>query len=265
MLELRAEGVCVNIGKRRIISDVTFTATPGSLTAIVGTNGVGKSTLLRGLAAISKLDSGRVLVDGRDLRTIRPRQRARCISFVGQNEMPPSELTVAEYVSLSRLPYRRSWDLGSKTEHESVSRALKSLEIRDLADASCDELSGGQLRRVLLARGLAQEADIMLLDEPTNHLDVHHQLHLLKVLKATGRTLIVNIHDLDLAMNFFDQVILLHKGTVLAVGRPDEVLTEPIVSEAFHVESTVITVPGSTKRHLVIDSLEPSSSSTARP
>ena len=252
---LDVEAVAIDMGKRRLLSDVSFTATPGSLTAVVGVNGIGKSTLMRALAGIIAPASGRVLCDGRDLARVKPRERARLISFVGQDERPPGELTAAEFVALGRLPHMSPWDLGGKAEHAAVRSALEAMGVDGEADSMCDQLSGGQVRRVVLARGLAQEAGLLLLDEPTNHLDVHHQIHLLAVLRGSGRTVVANVHDLDLAVAHFDRVVLLHAGEVLREGGPEQVLAPDAVREAFDVESRVVRAGSSGRPHLVIESL----------
>ena len=252
---LEVESVAVDVGRRRLLSDVTFTATPGSLTAIVGVNGIGKSTLMRALAGITPPASGRVLYGGRDIAAMRPRERARLVGFVGQDERPPGELTAAEFVALGRLPHMNPWDLGGKSEHSAVREALELMGVDAQADAMCDQLSGGQARRVVLARGLAQETGLLLLDEPTNHLDVHHQIHLVEVLRGSGRTVVANIHDLDLAMAHFDRVVLLHDRAVLREGDSEHVLAPEAVREAFAVESLVVRPEESSRPHLVIESL----------
>ena len=189
------DSVAAGIGKKTLLRGVSFTVERGTMTAIVGINGVGKSTLLRALGGIAKPHAGQVLIDAANVHAIKPRHRATLMTLVGQEESPPGDLTVAEMVALGRLPYLKSWQLGSSKEKDIIARSLATVGISDLADRPCDRLSGGQRRRALLARGFAQETDLVLLDEPTNHLDVHHQLHLLSVLKNSGRTIVATIHE----------------------------------------------------------------------
>ena len=249
------DSVAAGIGKKTLLRGVSFTVERGTMTAIVGINGVGKSTLLRALGGITKPHAGQVLIDAANVHTIRPRHRATVMTLVGQEESPPGDLTVAEMVALGRLPYLKSWQLGSSKEKDIIARSLATVGISDLADRPCDRLSGGQRRRALLARGFAQETDLVLLDEPTNHLDVHHQLHLLGVLRDSGRTIIATIHDLDLAMSYFDQVVVLHQGGMLCAGHPQDVLIPDNLRKVFDVQALIAQLPEATNPHLIIDSL----------
>ena len=249
------DSVAAGIGKKTLLRGVSFTVERGTMTAIVGINGVGKSTLLRALGGITKPHAGQVLVDAANVHTIKPRHRATLMTLVGQEESPPGDLTVAEMVALGRLPYLKSWQLGSSKEKDIIARSLATVGISGLADRPCDQLSGGQRRRALLARGFAQETDLVLLDEPTNHLDVHHQLHLLGVLRDSGRTIIATIHDLDLAMSYFDQVVVLHQGGMLCAGHPQDVLIPDNLRKVFDVQALIAQLPEATNPHLIIDSL----------
>lgn len=253
MFEVR--NVACGIGRNTIVRDINFTVERGTMTALVGINGAGKSTLLRGIAGITKLHAGTVLLDGAEVHAMRPRQRAQNMTLVGQEESPPGDLSISEMVALGRLPHLKSWQLGGKEEQRIVAESLALVGLHEVADRSCDQLSGGQRRRALLARGFAQGTDLVLLDEPTNHLDVHHQLHLLKVLRESGRTIVATIHDLDLAVSHFDQVVVLHEGTMLAVGTPEDVLNAPNLRKVFDVHAFLASLPEASRIHLIVDSL----------
>lgn len=254
-MKLEISEVAVGFGSTTILRDVTFSITPGSMTAMVGVNGAGKSTLLRGIAGVTQLHHGAVTIDGRDIHCMRSRYRAQQLTLVGQEEALLGDLSVTEFVSLGRLPHLKPWEIGGKAEQEIVYDSLALVGLTEYADRLCDQLSGGQRRRALLARGFAQGTGVVLLDEPTNHLDVHHQLHLLKVLRESGRTILATIHDLDLAMAHFDQVVVLHEGRMLQVGEPSEVLVPSNLREVFDVQAYLARLPDLSNPHLIIDSL----------
>lgn len=254
-MKLEISEVAVGFGSTTILRDVTFSIAPGSMTAMVGVNGAGKSTLLRGIAGVTQLHHGAVTIDGRDIHCMRSRYRAQQLTLVGQEEALLGDLSVTEFVSLGRLPHLKPWEIGGKAEQEIVYDSLALVGLTEYADRLCDQLSGGQRRRALLARGFAQGTGVVLLDEPTNHLDVHHQLHLLKVLRESGRTILATIHDLDLAMAHFDQVVVLHEGRMLQVGEPSEVLVPSNLREVFDVQAYLARLPDLSNPHLIIDSL----------
>ncbi len=255
MTRLCAQDLACGIGHRTIVSGVTFQCEPGSMTAIVGVNGVGKSTLMRVLAGIRRPVTGQVKVGSDDVSSLSPRQRAQRLAFVAQEETIPDELTLAEMVALGRLPHQAPWRRGGRKERAIVIESLAAVGLTNLAHRSCNHLSGGERRRALLAKGLAQGTELLLLDEPTNHLDVHHQIHLLKTMRNTGRTIVATIHDLDLAMGWFDQVVILAAGEVLAVGAPATTMTPRHLEEAFKVRSRQIAQSDNRPQHLVIDGL----------
>ena len=255
MTTLRAEDLNCTIGHRTIVSDINLDVAPGTMTAIVGVNGVGKSTLMRVLAGIRPPASGRVLVGDDDLARLSGRQRARRLAFVAQEEAPPDELTLAEMVTLGRLPHLMPWQVGGSAERRLVANCLEMVGLTHLADRRCNHLSGGERRRAMLAKGLAQGTGLLLLDEPTNHLDVHHQLHLLQTMREVGRTIVATIHDLDLAMGWFDQVVILADGLIHASGTPREVMTPTNLQEAFRVKARQVSAANDGVPHLVIDGL----------
>lgn len=257
MTTLRAEGLSCSIGRRLIVSGIDLDVQPGTMTAIVGVNGVGKSTLMRVLAGIRPATAGRVLVDGVQLADMHPRERARRLAFVAQEETPPDELTLAEMVALGRLPHLMPWQLGGHRERRIVEECLDLVGLAELRNRRCNQLSGGERRRAMLAKGLAQHTELLLLDEPTNHLDVHHQLHLLDVMRSIGRTIVATIHDLDLAMGWFDQVVMLADGGIHAAGAAQDVMTAENLESAFHVRARQVEAVEGGVPHLVMDGLVP--------
>jgi iron complex transport system ATP-binding protein len=257
---LEARGLACDVGGRggrRVLDDVDLVVRRGEMLGIVGPNGTGKSTLRRVLAGVRPAAGGAVLVDGTPLRDRSPRARAREIAMVGQEEQPQADLLVGEVVALGRTPHRPPWAGGDAAEREAVLRALAAVEMAHAVEQSVERLSGGERRRVLLARGLAQEAPLLILDEPTNHLDVRHQLALMRMIRALERTVVIAIHDLNLAMAVCDRVAILHGGGVHVDGPPEEVLTPDAIRAVFGVEAVPVVHPQTGHVHLLFTTHEP--------
>ena len=240
------------LGKYPILSGVGLEVPEGEMMALVGPNGTGKSTLLRTLAGLLPIPSGRVLVAGRDLVKLSPLERARTLAMVGQQEETPADLRVAEVVALGLLPHRPPWSGGGRKERNAVAEALEQVSMTAYANRGFHQLSGGEQRRVLLARGLAQRTELLLLDEPTNHLDIRHQHALLRMVRGLGRTVIAAIHDLDLAATYFDHIVVLNDGGVAADGKPSEVLTPELVGDVFGMAASMVTDPATGEPRLLL-------------
>lgn len=268
---LRLRGVAARLGERDVLRDVDLDVPVGSRLGIVGVNGVGKSTLLRILAGVLRPSAGHAYLgdDSADLREtarISSRERARRVAYVPQEEVASAELLVGEMVALGRVPRIRPWSRGGRQEREIVRAALDAVGLADRIDDPCDRLSGGERRRAVMARGLAQDCPVMLLDEPTNHLDVAWQLRLLRTVADRAETLVATIHDLDLALRSFDRLAVLgrpqgndpagdpHSGpaTVVAHGPPAEVLDTIRVEHHFGVGSVQVPHPDLNQPHLLI-------------
>lgn len=251
-MHLRCGGLNCDIGGRTILSGVGLEVPRGTRLALVGVNGSGKSTLLRVLAGLRRPSAGWVAIDGRCLTELPARRRAQLRAYVGQEEYPPADLLLGEMVALGRVPYRPPWAVGSRDERRVVLDALDVVGLAADADRRCDELSGGERRRAMLARGLAQGCDLLMLDEPTNHLDIHHQIQLLETIGELGRTVVAAMHDLSLAAAYFDQVAVLHDGTVPTVDAPCAALAPGRVRQVFGVIADQLTDPATGRKHLVI-------------
>lgn len=256
MSTINVHSISHALGGRQILTDVSLELGKDQMTAIIGINGAGKSTFLRILAGIDLPSAGHVSAAGQPLLNLNAKERTRTISFVAQDETPPAEMSVYDFVALGRLPYQGLFARNSATDSEAIQSVLHQVGLADLAARSCGELSGGQRHRVVLARGLAQQSEFLLLDEPTNHLDVKHQQSILELLRHTGSPVVAAVHDLDLVMCFFDRVIVLHDGEVFADGIPRQVLNKHVVSHVFGVKSAQVSVPGSKVEHLVIEGLK---------
>ncbi len=240
------------LGKYPILNGVDLEVPEGEMMALVGPNGTGKSTLLRTLAGLLPIPSGRVLVAGRDLVKLSPLERSRTLAMVGQQEETPADLRVAEVVALGLLPHRPPWSGGGRKERDAVAEALEQVSMTAYANRGFHQLSGGEQRRVLLARGLAQRTELLLLDEPTNHLDIRHQHALLRMVRGLGRTVIAAIHDLDLAATYFDHIVVLNDGGVAADGKPSEVLTPELVGDVFGMAASMVTDPATGEPRLLL-------------
>ena len=249
---LATQDLGCSLGKYPILNGVDLEVPEGEMMALVGPNGTGKSTLLRTLAGLLPIPSGRVLVAGRDLVKLSPLERARTLAMVGQQEETPADLRVAEVVALGLLPHRPPWSGGGRKERNAVAEALEQVSMTAYANRGFHQLSGGEQHRVLLARGLAQRTELLLLDEPTNHLDIRHQHALLRMVRGLGRTVIAAIHDLDLAATYFDHIVVLNDGGVAADGKPSEVLTPELVGDVFGMAASMVTDPATGEPRLLL-------------
>jgi iron complex transport system ATP-binding protein len=239
--------VSVSLGRARVLSDVSLTVTPGEWVALVGANGAGKTTLIRAIAGLVPFD-GVIEVSGRPLAELTRKEVARAIAVVPQEPATPGWLTVGEYVLLGRTPHLGLLEGERRTDLDATARAIERLDLAELADRRLGTLSGGERQRAVVARALAQEAGLILLDEPTAALDIGHQQQAFDLLDTLRResalTLVSAMHDLTLAAQYADRVVLLHHGTVVADGAPADVLTEELLGAYFDASVRVVPVDG---------------------
>ncbi|MBM7368639.1 ABC transporter ATP-binding protein [Gordonia hydrophobica] len=254
---IAATGLSCAAGGAMVVTDVTFDVPAGARLAVVGPNGTGKSTLLRAIAGIRPPAAGTVRVDGVDIGALRARQRALAVAFVGQEEHPSAELTVAEAVALGRTPHRGPWSVSDGAEESVIAEALAAVGMADYRNRPCTQLSGGERHRVTIARALAQEAPVLVLDEPTNHLDVAWRLRLMRLIDDLDCTTIAAIHDLDLAVRCFDLVAVLDAGTLRAFGPPADTLTPDLIHDVFAVRGDIVTHPTTSQPHLLLTEATP--------
>ncbi|WP_255513476.1 ABC transporter ATP-binding protein [Homoserinibacter sp. GY 40078] len=244
---LRAESVTLAYGDRVVVRDLDLTIETGRITAIVGANGCGKSTLLRALARLLAPRRGRIVLDGAAIGSRPTKEVARILGLLPQSPIAPEGIVVADLVGRGRHPHQRMLSRWSTRDDEAVAAALEATGISDLADRSVDELSGGQRQRVWIAMALAQETDILLLDEPTTFLDVAHQIEVLDLLadlnRDRGTTIVMVLHDLNLAARYADTIVAMRDGTLAACGTPAEVVTDSFVEEVFGMRTRVIPDP----------------------
>ena len=248
---LVAERITLGYGDNPVLRDLDLQIAPGRITAIVGGNGCGKSTLLRALARLLRPTAGEVVLDGAPLRATPSRQVARIVGLLPQSPVAPEGIAVADLVGRGRHPHQKALARWSAHDYEVVADALAATGISDLADRSVDELSGGQRQRVWIAMALAQQTDILLLDEPTTFLDVAHQIEVLDLITdlslTRGTTIVMVLHDLNLAARYADELIAMKDGRVHAIGSPQQILTGELVQQVFGLSSLVTEDPATGK------------------
>ncbi|MFJ8861733.1 ABC transporter ATP-binding protein [Streptomyces sp. NPDC102451] len=243
---LAARDITVGYGGRTVIDGLDVTVPTGLITTIIGPNGCGKSTLLRTLTRLLKPTAGAVVLDGADIAGLRTRDVARKLGLLPQAPVAPEGLTVADLVARGRHPHQswlRQW---SSDDAAVVERALTMTGVSDLADRPVDSLSGGQRQRVWISMTLAQGTDLLLLDEPTTYLDLAHAIDVLDLvddLHESGRTVVMVLHDLNLATRYSDNLVVMREGSILAQGHPRDVITAELLQEAFGLRAKVIDDP----------------------
>ncbi len=244
---LVARGVSVEYSGRRVVHEVDLEVPSGQVSVVVGANGCGKSSLLRALARLQRPATGRVTLDGRDVARTSPRAFASVVGLLPQHPLAPEGITVGDLVGRGRHPHHGPFQRWSAEDDRVVARALAVTRTHDLAGRRVEELSGGQRQRVWVAMVLAQQPRVLLLDEPTTYLDVAHQVEVLQLLRdlnrSAGTTVLMVLHDLNMAARYADHLVVMAGGRVHAQGRPEDVLTERCVRDAFALESVVLADP----------------------
>lgn len=244
---LAAAGVCADYGGASILSDLDLTIPPGKITAIVGANACGKSTLLRTLSRLLTPKAGQVLLDGKSIHTQSPRAVAQKMGLLPQSPIAPDGITVVDLVSRGRHPHQGIFARWGVKDDEAVASALEATRTAELAHRSVDELSGGQRQRAWIAMALAQETDLLLLDEPTTFLDIAHQVEVLDLLtdlnRQRGTTIVMVLHDLNLAARYADLLVAMTDGRIHGQGDANSVLTRDMVRDVFKLDSQILRDP----------------------
>ncbi len=246
-MRLRAVDVTLGYGDRVIVDGLDLGIETGTVTTIIGPNGCGKSTLLRALGRLLKPSGGEVLLDGKRIDRMPTREVAKILGVLPQAPTAPEGLTVADLVARGRHPHQTWYRQWSSGDESAVNEALSMTGLLDLGERPLDELSGGQRQRAWISMALAQGTDLLLLDEPTTFLDLAHQIEVLELVKRLhgelGRTVVMVLHDLNLAARYTDRLVAMRDGEVVAAGPPGEVLTEALLAEVFDLAAKVIEDP----------------------
>ena len=248
---LHAQQVTLGYGERTVVESLDLEVPPGLITAVVGANACGKSTLLRALSRLLRPSEGQVVLDGKDVHRMATKEVARTLGLLPQSPVAPEGIVVGDLVARGRSPHQGMLSRWSSQDDAAVAEALTLTGTTDLADRSVDELSGGQRQRVWIAMALAQGTDLLLLDEPTTFLDVSHQVDVLDLLtdlnRTRGTTIVMVLHDLNLAARYADHLVAIRDGRRYSAGSPEEVLTVSCVEEVFGMRSQVVVDPVSGK------------------
>ncbi|MBS7544182.1 ABC transporter ATP-binding protein [Ancylobacter oerskovii] len=246
---LTTSGLSAGYGDAVILDGLDLAVLPGRITVIVGANACGKSTLLRAMSRLIAPRRGQVLLDGKSIHHIPSRELARTLGLLPQSPIAPEGITVADLVSRGRHPHQGAFARWTRGDDEAVAAALAATRTIELAERPMDELSGGQRQRAWIAMALAQQTEVLLLDEPTTFLDISHQIEVLDLLtdlnQTRGTTIVMVLHDLNLAARYADELVAMAGGRLYACGRPEEVLTEHNVRHVFGLESRIIIDPTS--------------------
>ncbi|MDX8142557.1 ABC transporter ATP-binding protein [Lentzea sp. BCCO 10_0061] len=251
---LGAEGVTVGYADRVVLDNLDVAIPAGVITTVIGPNGCGKSTLLRTLSRLLKPRQGKVLLDGGDIARLKTKDVAKRMGLLPQTPIAPEGLTVADLVARGRHPHQswvRQW---SSDDADVVAKALHMTGVADLAHRPVDSLSGGQRQRVWISMTLAQGTDLLLLDEPTTYLDLAHAIDVIDLvddLHEGGCTIVMVLHDLNLAVRYSDNLIVMKSGSIVAQGHPSDVITSDLLLDTFGLQAKVIDDPVS-ERPLIV-------------
>jgi len=234
-----------DVGNQSILEDITFSVSSGQFVGLIGPNGAGKSSLLRCLYRVNQPSSGKVEIDGRDIWRSSLKENAKKVAVILQENGDYFGLSVKDVVAMGLTPHKSLFSGDNPQDKQRVAQALAQVGLEEFEKSAFANLSGGEKQRVMVARAIVQQPQVLLMDEPTNHLDVHYQIEVLQLAKSLGITVLASIHDLNLASAFCDSILLLDKGKLVSLGSPEAVLTQENLVNHFRTKAIVDTHPTS--------------------
>lgn len=239
MALLETQNVCWQVGGKAIVDDVSFVINKGQFVGLIGPNGAGKSSLMRCLYRVNAPTSGKVLFDQQDVWRLSANQNAKNMSVILQEHSDHLGLTVRDVVSQGLTPHKTLFQWDDEQDVALMQTVMGQVDITPLQNKPFQLLSGGEKQRVMLARALVQNTELLIMDEPTNHLDVHYQTDMMMKVKTLQKTILASFHDLNLAAAFCDYLLVLDKGRLVATGTPSDVLTKALINDVFRTKAIV--------------------------
>lgn len=250
-MRLQVENLSFSYGEKQILHNINLCVGNGEFIGVIGPNGSGKSTLLKNLYRSLLPDSGQVLLDGKNLLSMRAKEAAQKFGVLGQENEVVFDFTVEEMVIMGRTPYKKLFSIDTSEDHKIVQHALAHVGMEGMANRNFARLSGGEKQRVLFARIIAQQTDFLFLDEPTNHLDISYQIQLFDFVKRLNFSVLCAMHDLNMAALYCDRIYVLKEGQVFATGAPQEVLTPAMLLDVFGIYAQVEQTQDTNKVHIL--------------
>lgn len=238
-MSLTVNDITIELGGKEIVKSVSLQANQGEFIGLLGPNGSGKSTLLKAIYQILKYQKGEVKLNNQNIKTISLKEISKEMSVVGQFHHVPFEFTVLEMVLMGRTPHLKPFQSESKYDYELAIQALEKVGMAHAAEQKFSVLSGGEKQRIILARALTQEPNVLILDEPTNHLDIKYQIQILSLVKQLNICVIAALHDLSLAAQFCDRIYVIKNGVVQAEGVPQDVITVEMIKQVYEIDSDI--------------------------
>lgn len=236
---IESKNLSYSIDKKKIIDKITIHVKNKTFLGVIGPNGSGKSTFLKNLYRVYKPTAGEILLEGKSIDSYTVRESAKQISALSQQFPDFAHIDVLDMVLMGRYPYKKAFAFYDQRDREIALDSLDKVGLKDFQQRKVNELSGGELQRVMIARAICQEARILIMDEPTNHLDIRYQLQVLGLVKSLGITVISAIHDLNMALRFCDEVVVLNHGKIYSIGDPKEVIAPKMLKEVFGVDGSI--------------------------